>query len=177
MYKETDETSPINYYGVTKLEAEASVKALADEWCIARPSAIYGSTHTAWKVNFALWILERLEKGESISIITDQNISPTLNTNLAEMILEVAEEKITGVIHLAGATAINRYDFARLIAETFNMNKNLIKPAKAEEMDWKAQRPKNTSLNVEKASKILRSKPLRLEEALNGLKEEMNYLR
>jgi len=136
MYEETDQTSPVNYYGVTKLEGEKTVKATADEWCIARPSVIYGSIPAAGKVNFALWVLEKLEKREPIKIITDQYVSPTLNTNLAEMILEAAERRLTGVYHLAGSTPINRYNFARFLAETLKLNQNLIKPAKSDEMKW-----------------------------------------
>ena len=90
------------------------------------------------------------------------------------MILEVAERRLTGTFHLAGATPINRYRFALLLAEKFELDKNLISPAKSEEMQWKAKRPRNTSLNVEKASKILNKKPLKIEEAINKLKEEIN---
>jgi dTDP-4-dehydrorhamnose reductase len=173
MYKETDKTAPINHYGTTKLEGEKTVAALTTEWCIARPSVIYGSVPAAGKINFVLWVLDKLRKGEQIKIITDQFISPTFNTNLAEMLIEVARRRLTGTYHLSGATPINRYDFACLIAETFELDKNLIKPAKSEEMNWNAERPKNTSLNVEKASRTLSKKPLELKGALNRLKEEI----
>jgi len=173
MYTETDETKPINHYGKTKLEGEKIVRNLMPDWCIARPSVIYGSVPAAGKTNFALWVIDKLRKGEQIKIITDQYVSPTINTNLAEMILEVAQRRLTGIYHLSGATPINRYDFACLIAETFDLNKNLIKPAKSEEMNWNAQRPKNTSLNIEKASRTLTKKPLKIEDALNKLKEEI----
>ena len=174
LYKETDETKPINYYGVTKLEGENIVRTMLDKWAIARPSVIYGSRPAAGKVNFALWILEKLKKKEPIRVITDQYVSPTLNTNLADMILEVAERRLTGTFHLAGATPINRYRFAILLAKKFELNKNLISPAKSEEMQWKAKRPRNTSLNIEKASKILNKKPLKIEEAINKLKKEIS---
>jgi len=42
MYTENDETKPINHYGKTKLEGEKIVRNLMPEWCIARPSVIYG---------------------------------------------------------------------------------------------------------------------------------------
>jgi len=174
LYRETDKTNPINYYGITKLEGEKRVKTLLDEWAIARPSVIYGSKPAAGKVNFALWVLEKLKKEEPIRIITDQYVSPTLNTNLAYMILEVAERRLTGTYHLAGATPINRYRFVQLLAEKFELDKNLIEPARSEEMKWKAKRPKNTSLNVEKATRTLRNKPLKIEEAISRLKEEIS---
>ena len=173
MYTESDGTNPINYYGKTKLEAEKIVQNLMSNWCIVRPSVIYGSVPAAGKVNFVLWVLEKLRKGEQIKIITDQIISPTLNTNLAEMILEVAQKHLTGIYHLSGATPINRYDFASLIAETFDLDKKLIKPATSEEMNWTAKRPKNTSLIVDKASRELNKKPLMIKDALNQLKKEL----
>ncbi len=173
MYKEHDTPIPINFYGWTKLKGEILVALSSIEWCIVRPSVIYGSTPAAGKVNFALWVLNKLEKGESMRIITDQWVSPTLNTNLAEMILEIMERKVTGIYHLAGATPINRYDFSTLLADIFGLDKNLISTAKSSDMKWLAERPKNTSLNVEKALTNLQCKPLKIPEAFIKLKEEM----
>lgn len=173
MYKETDRPVPINNYGLTKLEAERMVKDPHLEWCIARPSVIYGSTPAAGKVNFALWILNNLKQGKPVKIITDQWVSPTLNTNFAEMILEVMERRLVGLYHLAGATPLNRYEFASLIAEKFQYDKTLIIPVKSDKMNWLAKRPRNTSLNVEKATETLRHKPLEIQQALNKLKKEI----
>jgi len=173
MYKETDRPDPINNYGLTKLEAERMIKDSSIEWCIARPSVIYGSTPAAGKVNFALWILNNLKQGKPIKIITDQWVSPTLNTNLAEMILEVMERRLIGLYHLAGATPLNRSEFASLIAETFQCDKTWITSVKSDEMNWLAKRPRNTSLNVEKATETLRHKPLEIRQALNKLKKEI----
>ena len=85
-YVESDAANPINYYGMTKLGAEKLVQT-GEEFFIARPSVIYGSTPAAGKVNFALWLIETLRKGEKVKIVTDQWNTPTLNTNLAEMTL------------------------------------------------------------------------------------------
>ena len=177
MYKETDEPTPINHYGLTKLEAEKIVMASTTKWCIARPSVIYGSTPAARKINFALWVINQLKNKKAIKIITDQWVSPTLNTNLAEMILEIIEEKLTGIYHLAGATPINRYKFAKLIAETFELDEAGVCPSRSNEMNWLAKRPKNTSLNVEKASNILDNKPLKIKEAIKKFHEEMTMIR
>ncbi|MEM0203281.1 MAG: dTDP-4-dehydrorhamnose reductase [Archaeoglobaceae archaeon] len=172
MYREEDEANPINYYGITKLEGEKIVKELGD-FCIARTSVIYGARKASGKVNFALWVMEKLRRGEEIKVLKDHWNSPTLNTNLAEMILEIAERRLEGVYHLAGATRISRYEFANLIAETFDLKKDLIKPIKMEEMRWIARRPRDSSLNVEKAMK-LRNKPNEIGEALKRLKEEIS---
>lgn len=172
-YKEIDPTDPINYYGLTKLKGEEQVKQSNAIHCIARTSVIYGSTPAAGKTNFALWLINKVNKNEEAKIITDQWNSPTLNTNLAEMILEIVENRITGTFHLAGATRLSRYEFAQDIAETFNLDKNCITPASSKEISWFAKRPKDASLNVDRAKVTLKHKPLQISEALIKLKTEM----
>ncbi len=173
-YKEADKPDPINYYGLTKLKAEELVKDLIGEYCIARASVIYGSTPAAGKVNFALWLLNKLERSEQARIVTDQWNSPTLNTNLADMTLEVIERKLTGIFHLSGATRISRYDFAKQIAESFNLDSNLISPATSAEFSWAAERPKDSSLDTLKAQQTLKNKPLQINHALERMKQELS---
>ena len=174
-YKETDRPDPINYYGFTKLKAEELVKDLIDKYFIGRTSVIYGSTPAAGKVNFALWLLNKLKRKEQAKIVTDQWNSPTLNTNLAEMTLEVMERKITGIFHLSGAARISRYDFARQIAEAFNLNSNLIIPTTSAEFSWIAKRPKDSSLDSAKAQQTLKKHPLQINKALERMKQEMTH--
>ena len=172
MFKETDKPSPINYYGLTKLKGEEHVKNLLDNYCIGRASVIYGSIPATGKINFALWLLNKLKRREKVTIVTDQWNSPTLNTNLANMIREVLERKLCGVFHLAGATRISRYEFAKLLAETFSLDKNHITPVSSKEIKWIARRPKDSSLNVNEAYQTLKNKPLRIHEALENMKRD-----
>jgi len=174
-YTETDTPDPINYYGLTKLKAEELVEDLMDEYCITRTSVIYGATPAAGKINFALWLLNKLRKKETVKIVVDQWNSPTLNTNLAEMTLEIIQRRMTGVYHLSGATHLSRYNFAKLIASVFNLDPALIIPSASSEFAWAAKRPKDSSLNVEKAQNALRNKPLSVNQALSQLKSEVLY--
>jgi len=175
LYKETDQTDPINYYGLTKLKAEEQVKELVDQHCIARTSVIYGSTPATGKINFALWLINKLKNNQQAKIVIDKWNSPTLNTNLASMTTEIIERKLTGIFHLSGATRISRLDFAKQIANTFHLNSNLIKPTKPTDFGWKAKRPKDSSLNTTKAQQTLENKPLQIKQALERLKQEITF--
>jgi dTDP-4-dehydrorhamnose reductase len=169
-YYEKDRPNPISYYGYTKLMGEEFVKEYADEWCIARPSVIYG-----WygqKLNFATWLLSNLSQGKEVKVLTDQHVSPTLNTNLAGMVLEIAERKITGIVHTAGATRVSRHKFALKLAKVFNLSEELIKPATTDEISWSARRPRDSSLIVGKAMTLLTQKPLGLDLAFEAMKKE-----
>jgi len=172
-YKETDAPNPINYYGVTKLKAEEIVKT-QKEYFIARPSVMYGSTPAAGKVNFALWIIENLRKGEHVKIVTDQWNTPTLNTNLAEMTLEVIARKLTGIYHLCGATRLSRFKFAEQIADVFSLDKSLIDKVLSSEFTLSAKRPMDSSLDTSKAQQTMQHKPLEMDMALKQLKFELS---
>lgn len=175
-YSETDTPSPINYYGLTKLKAEENVKNIANEYCIARPSVIYGANPASGKTNFALWLLNKLKNGEPARIVTDQWNSPTLNTSLAEMTLEIIERKLTGIYHLSGATRISRFDFAKQLAKTFSLDQSLVTPITSAEFPQPAKRPRDSSLDTAKAQQKLRNRPLQISQALERMKTELNQL-
>ena len=172
-YREDDKPNPINVYGLTKLMGEEAVKK-AEKYLIVRTSTPYGSNPASGKDNFALWLLKKLKNKERVKIVKDQITSPTLNTSFTLMLKEAIERRLTGVIHLADASQISRYEFSIALARVFNLNESLITSISMNELKWKAKRPKNSSLNVKKAMKLLNNKPLTVYEALRRLKEEMN---
>ena len=173
MYNERDSANPVNFYGLTKLRGEQSVKASGVDFCIARASVIYGAHPAAGKVNFALWLVESLRKREHVKVVEDQYVSPTLNTNLSQMLLEAAEQRLTGTFHMAGASRVSRYEFAKAVAEAFGLDSSLIAPTRMSDMHWSARRPKDSSLDVSKATSALKEKPIQLAEALLKLKQAM----
>lgn len=175
LYTEEDRPNPVNYYGYTKLMGEQYVENYAEDWCIARTSAIYG--WGGFKHNFATWLINNLSRGKTVNVLIDQYVSPTLNTNLAEMLLEIAERKMTGVIHTAGATRVSRYEFSLKLAEEFNLTKDLIRQVKMSDMTWKAKRPRDSSLDVNKACIRFKIKPLSLRKALKNMKKEASIIK
>ena len=84
-------------------------------------------------------------------MVTDQFITPTLNTNLAGMVLEAADRRLCGVYNLAGATRISRYDYALELAREFDLDASLILPSRMEDLQWAAKRPIDSSLDTSKA--------------------------
>jgi dTDP-4-dehydrorhamnose reductase len=90
------------------------------------------------------------------------------------MAVEVAEKDLRGLYHASGRERISRYEFAKQIAKTYNLNSDLVKPVKMSQLTaWIAKRPKDSSLNTGKIEKQLKTKPLNITEGLNKMKEEM----
>tara|TARA_B110000438_G_scaffold269604_1_gene286099 strand:+ start:767 stop:1639 length:873 start_codon:yes stop_codon:yes gene_type:complete len=171
MKKENDFQNPLGFYGKSKLEGELVLNKLASSWCIARTSTPFGVHHT--KKSFPLWIKENLETKKEIPVLVDQLTSPTYVPNLSKMLIEIATREITGIIHVSGATRISRYVLAELIAEKLNLDKKLLIPTKIDTMNWKAQRPKDSSLDVSFANEILNEKPQKIEQSLTSFLSEL----
>lgn len=167
MYKEDDQTSPINYYGESKLAGERFVLEICPDSVIARTSVLYGQNPV--RQNFVTWAANEMKKGNRINIVNDQYTSPTLSSNLADMILSIRDE--TGVFHACGSERINRYDFSIEIARAFRLDESLINPITSDQLSWKARRPRDSSLDTSKVSRF--SKPLNVKDGLNAMRMEM----
>ena len=172
MYSETAEPNPVNFYGLTKLKGEQAVEEQLSDYLIARSSVIYGSTPASGKANFALWLLDNLQKNQPLRILTDQYVSPTLNTNLADMILDAVHKRTKGIFHLAGANRVSRYEFAESLCTVWGLDGSLLQRASMQDMKWLARRPRDSSLDVSKAVDTLNVKPLTVGESLKALKGE-----
>jgi dTDP-4-dehydrorhamnose reductase len=150
-YTESDEPKPINHYGVTKLQAEKIVTSVSSN-VVLRTAVIYG-----WhiKSRFTAWILENLMQNKMVDPYIDQYNTPTLVNDLATAILKILEMNVSGLYHSTGKSCINRYDFACLLAKTFGLDQNLIKPVTKEEKKQDAPRPISTCLDSQKLEKTI----------------------
>jgi dTDP-4-dehydrorhamnose reductase len=172
MKKEDDTTNPLGFYGKSKLEGELTLNKFASSWCIARTSTPFGIHNT--KKSFPLWVKENLEAKKEISVLTDQFTSPTYVPNLSKMLIEITIRQIIGIIHVSGATRISRFDFAKLVADKLHLDKNFLIPTKVDDMNWKAKRPKDSSLDVSLATEILNEQPQKIEQSIELFINELN---
>jgi len=169
-YTEQDKPNPVNYYGITKLEGENHAIQYCQNHAILRTSVLYG--WHPWKQNFVTWIINQLKQYKEITVVEDHYNTPTLADNLAEITIEAIQKDLQGIYHASGSERISRYEFARQIARTFDLNQSLIKPIKMSELTaWIAKRPKDSSLNITKIQKHLKTRPLNITEGLNRMKE------
>ena len=164
MKKEDDITNPLGFYGKSKLGGELVLNKFASNWCIARTSTPFGIHPT--KKSFTLWVKENLETKKEIPVLIDQFTSPTYVPNLSKMLIEITTRQITGILHVSGATRISRYALAELVADKLHLDKSLLIPTKIDTMNWKAQRPKDSSLDVSLAAEILNEKPQTIQQSL-----------
>ena len=171
LYKENDVTNPLGFYGKSKLLGEKSIQNFSSNWCIARTSTPFGLHPT--KKSFPIWVIENLQKQKQIDVLTDQFTSPTYVPSLSRMLIEISERHLTGIIHVAGASKISRYEMASLVSDKLGLDGKLLREISINDIKWEAQRPKDSSLNVSKAISTLNQKPQKIDHDVNLFIDEI----
>ena len=163
-YAEDDPTRPLSVYGRAKWEGEQAVREADARSLIVRTTVVYGPERQ--EKNFVYQLIRRCGAGERLSVPKDQMSSPTYNRDLAAASIELAERGASGVWHVAGATVLDRYAFAILAADAFDLDAGLIAPVSTASLGQRATRPLRGGLRVERAQRTLAT---RLRPARGGL--------
>jgi len=173
-YREIDEPNPINLLGKTKVEGEKRVSKLPDHLIIRTAVVLDAALGSK---SFFRQVVERLGRGETITVPNDQVENPTLASNLADAMTELILQDEKGLFHIAGTTPIDRYNLTVRICDMLGLEEDLIRGVPSDSLVQKAKRPKNLALNIDKAQRSIKTTLLSLDAILNGLvKEYYTYL-
>jgi dTDP-4-dehydrorhamnose reductase len=136
-YTESSPTKAIGAYGRTKLAGELAVaEAATPDFAIVRSSWLFGPHGK----NFVDTILRAgAERGE-LKVVHDQVGCPTYTGHFAQALVEIAERRITGVLHVAGAGHCSWYDLAVAALEAAGVECT-VTPTTAAEYGRPAPRP------------------------------------
>ncbi|MFM8711405.1 MAG: dTDP-4-dehydrorhamnose reductase, partial [Sphingomonadales bacterium] len=114
-YNEEDPCAPTSVYGASKLEGEQLALQYDPDCIIIRTSWVYSS----FGKNFVKTILRLLAEKPALSVVNDQQGSPTYAADLAEAILMIISSGTwkPGIYHYSNAGAITWHTFALAIAQ------------------------------------------------------------
>jgi len=167
-YSESDPTGPVNTYGRSKLEGEKTVTRAHPQSTIVRTN-IFG-WNAQQKFSLAEWFLDRLEKGVSTPGYTNVFFSPILVNDLVDRLIQLVKTAHSGIIHLAGADCISKYEFGRELAEIFHLDPSLVDPVSSENAGQKAPRAERLCLRSANIARVIDSHPVGIREGLHRLK-------
>lgn len=165
MYREEESANPVNYYGMTKAEAECEVKKYDYNWSIVRTVLVYGKPLTG-RNNLLFVVKNKLENREVYKVVSDQVRTPTYIEDLVAGILAIIERKATGFYHLSGTDVLTPYEMACLTADFLKLDNGLLKKVTVKDFSEIAQRPLKTGLIINKAKKELDYHPISFKEGL-----------
>ena len=169
-YEEDDLTNPINRYGHIKVKCEEIVTRMCPEAIIIRPILMYGWHVPQGRLNPVTWIIDRLQRGEKSHLVTDVYENPLLSYNCAESIWRAIQLKKRGTFHIAGKEVVNRYEFGRLVAESFDLDASLLYPVSSSFFPTIAPRPHNTSFLTKRMQVELGMEPISLHDGLQRMR-------
>lgn len=148
-YAEDHPTSPVNFYGLTKLMGEELAIASHPSSIVIRTSWVYSS----YGNNFVKTMLRLMADRESINVVADQYGSPTYAADLAEAILAIIsssnDASAAGVYHFSNRANISWFDFATAIKE-ISGSSCVVNPIPTSAYPTPAKRPAYSVMSKEK---------------------------
>jgi dTDP-4-dehydrorhamnose reductase len=157
-YDETDAVNPLSVYGRSKLEGEEAVRGEDPRAVVLRTTVVYGPEEHGR--NFAYQVAGRLRRGEPVTAPADQRSSPTYNADLAAAAVELAEQGVSGVVHVAGPEVMDRATFARRLAVATGFDAAAVGAVTTASLAQRAPRPLDAGLRVDRLRALLPDLPL-----------------
>lgn len=151
---EHDPVAPVTAYGQTKAAAERVVLSECPDAVLVRTSLIYGGSEPSRHELSAL--------DTALTFYEDEVRCPIAAPDLAAALLELAARpEIRGPLHVAGADAVSRLEFARLIAAARGRD-----AAKVRGVRRPQGRPGDIRLDSSLAQRVLRTRLRGVREVL-----------
>jgi dTDP-4-dehydrorhamnose reductase len=170
-YAEMDATSPLGFYGKSKLASENALRGAGIPYALVRTQVLYGLA-PGIRPNFVTFILGKLREGGSIPVVDDQRGMPTLADDLARGIARIMQLRKEGIFHLAGRDALSRWEFAQRIARHFDADPERITAIKTAQLKQKSLRPEDSTFSLEKIQKELAFLPRGVDAGLSEFRRQ-----
>lgn len=151
LYDEDASPEPITPYGAAKAAAETAVRAIAPGAALVRTSLIIGDE----PYKHVQMVLDMLSGKRDDALFTDEIRCPVACADLAAALLELVERDTHGVLNVAGADPLSRYELGVLIAQRWGHD-----PAGLRATSTAAsglRRPTNVRLDIRRAQSLLRT--------------------
>ena len=161
-YVEEDPPSPLTLYGRSKALAEEAVRASSAEAVIVRTSLIYGWRPRADRNTRQ--VMDALAAGQPVRLFTDEMRCPVWVGSLAAALVELAGSSYTGILHVAGAQALSRYEFGVRLLRFYGVNPAPVLPALSRESGL--VRPLDCTLDCSRARALLHTPLPGVDEVL-----------
>ncbi len=149
-YIEEDEPNPLGVYSQTKLEGERAVLQVNPQAIVARVNFFGWSL--SGRRNLAEFFINNLKEGKNVNGFTDVFFCPMLVNHTSRLLLEMLQKNLSGLYHVVGAQAMNKYQFGVEVARAFGLRESLISAQSVESSSLTAKRSHNLWLSTHKLS-------------------------
>ncbi|WP_350041964.1 SDR family oxidoreductase [Thalassospira sp.] len=169
MIREDVAIKPVNVYARTKADGERAALSNCLDTLILRTN-FFGCS-LPWRNSFDQWALDELQAGRQVNAFGDVYFTPISAALLVGKIIALVKLEARGVYNVAGCERLSKYDFVLRLAKRYGMDENLIRRASIEEINLRAPRPKDMSLDTSKVSALLGAKMPTFNESLDSINQ------
>ena len=145
-YLENDTKSPISVYGASKSEGEDAIIATNNpNATVVRTSGLYGFTSN----NFVMKVLKKAMAGEELSVVDDQQMSPTNADDLALFCLSLLEiTELPRLIHFSNHGSTNWNEIARAVYDFVKKDPEMVRKIRSTDYQSSVRRPQQSRLGT-----------------------------
>lgn len=147
-YRESDSPNPLSLYARSKLESEDMVLGSYPNALVAR--VVFFGWSLSGRRSLSEFFFNHLQSGQRVRGFTDTYFAPLYVEDLADLLLEMLAQGLSGIYHVTSPQALSKYTFGVRIAQRFGFDFELIEPVKAADVDRGAPRSLNLTLKPDK---------------------------
>jgi dTDP-4-dehydrorhamnose reductase len=141
-WREDSPCRPLSAYGRSKRAGELAVVAAAGgDYAIVRSAWLFG-VHGK---NFVATMLRLGAERDEVTVVDDQVGCPTYTGHLAAALVEIAERRLTGILHVAGGGSCSWWELATATFERTG-TECVVHRGSTAELGYPAPRPGNSVL-------------------------------
>jgi dTDP-4-dehydrorhamnose reductase len=174
-YSESARPDPLNSYAAGKVRTESLVAKSNPDTMIIR-SYFYGHSPSGSR-SLLEWVLVRAQAGNEVPGFTDSYFSPINVHDFADALDAAVAKNHSGLLHLGSSDRISKYEFARLVMEAYDCDMSLLKEITVDDAGLKADRPRDTSLDVNLQVSIMGKPVPNVAEGIRRTSNEPNPFR
>jgi dTDP-4-dehydrorhamnose reductase len=150
IYTEDDPPNPLSIYARTKLEGEKVVLAANADAIVARVN-FFGWSLSGER-SLSEFFVNHLSNDRPCNGFTDVWFCPLFVGDLADILVKMLENGLSGLYHVVGSEALTKYDFGVKIAHQFGFDEALVRPISVEDSGLTARRSPKLQLSIHKLS-------------------------
>ena len=148
-YVEWDATGPRSIYGASKLAGEREAQALGTRAAVVRTSWVCGEHGSNMVATVLRVAAGRAGEEGALAFVEDQRGHPTFTADLAPLLLRLARDRRSGVVHATNQGAVSWYEFVGDVLVAAGYDRAMVRPITSAELDppRPAPRPANSVLD------------------------------
>lgn len=171
-YDDDSPFGPVNAYGLLKCQAEEAVRLVYPEASILRPIQMYGWPRSGRRPNLASAWIGQLRRHQPIKVVDDVVSEPLWAADTADAVRRLIREPVRGPVNISGGEAMTLFEFARLVAQQFELDDALIAPVPSHSFTSLAPRPSDTRFTLRRLRDEVGIHPLPTRLGLSEMRSE-----